>query len=388
MPLSKINTNSIANTATPNVTSVVFSDGSVISSGSQGFKNKIINGHMMISQRGTSFSGLTDGNNGAYSLDRWTWSETGTSTGVQTLSQDTTSPPTGFINSLKVLTTTAHAVGSGNGYNIGQWIEGLNVADLGWGTASASTVTVSFWVKSSLTGTFAAGLENAAFDTSYVFNYTISAANTWEKKTVTITGPTSGTFPTDNGRSFRLVFDLGTGSTYQTATTNAWISGNAWSTSGAQSVVGTLNATFNITGVQLEKGTTASSFEYRSFGAELQLCQRYFQSYGPYGNGSILAVGNTFGASSGTFAFQFYMPMRTTPGTITLPAAGQSSGQITVLNKGGGYPSTHPTLSASDASPYQMRINFSGMTGVFADGGMAITLYSSGNAVITISAEL
>jgi hypothetical protein len=259
--------------------SITFEDGSIVSSGSQGFKNKIINGAMMISQRGTSFSGLTDGNNGSYSLDRWTWSETGTSTGIQTLSQDTTSPPTGFINSLKVLTTTAHAVGSGNGYSIGQWIEGLNVADLGWGTAAASTVTVSFWVKSSLTGTFAGGFGNSEFDRSYVFNYTISAANTWEKKTVTIPGPTSGTFPTDNGRSFRLIFDLGAGSTYQTGTTNAWISANAYSTSGAQSVVGTLNATFNITGVQLEKGTTASSFEFRSYGKELMLCQRYYQRF-------------------------------------------------------------------------------------------------------------
>jgi hypothetical protein len=313
MPLSKINTNSIANTASPNVTSVVFGDGSVISSGSQGFKNKIINGAMMISQRGTSFSGLTDGNNGSYSLDRWTWSETGTSTGIQTLSQDTTSPPTGFINSLKVLTTTAHAVGSGNGYNIGQWIEGLNVADLGWGTASASTVTVSFWVKSSLTGTFAAGLSNAAFDTVYVFNYTISAANTWEKKTVTISGPTSGTFPTDNGRSFRLVFDLGTGSTYQTGTTNAWISSNAWSTSGAQSVVGTLNATFNITGVQLEKGTTASTFEFRSYTTELQLCQRYFEIVG---NGQYTFLVGTTNSASGNewdYFFKFMVQKRSNP---------------------------------------------------------------------------
>lgn len=322
MPLSKINTNSIANTATPNVTSVVFSDGSVISSGSQGFKNKIINGAMMISQRGTSFSGLTDGNNASYSLDRWNWSETGTSTGVQTISQDTVSPPAGFINSLKVLTTTAHAVGSGNGYNISQWIEGLNVADLGWGTASAATVTVSFWVKSSLTGTFAGGLVNAAFDTSYVFNYTISAANTWEKKTVTIPGPTSGTFPTDNGRSFRLIFDLGTGSTYQTATTNAWISANVYSTSGSQSVVGTLNATFNITGVQLEKGSTASSFEFRSYGKELMLCQRYLPYWKFDGSSQIFT--NSFVMSttaSGVFSVASPVPTRVAPTGVTVSSA-------------------------------------------------------------------
>ena len=355
-----------------------------------GMRNRIINGAMMISQRGTSFSGLTDGNNGAYSLDRWTWSETGTSTGVQTLSQDTTSPPTGFINSLKVLTTTAHAVGSGNGYNISQWIEGLNVADLGWGTASAATVTVSFWVKSSLTGTFAGGLVNAAFDTSYVFNYTISAANTWEKKTVIIPGPTSGTFPTDNGRSFRLIFDLGAGSTYQTATTNAWISANVYSTSGSQSVVGTLNATFNITGVQLEKGSAASAFEYRQYGQELALCHRYFTAFvadGGIDNFAPLAIGRWYEGTSAQFFFTMPTQMRYPP---TLDALATTAVGTFAVNTGGGFNAVVITgMSLNERSYSTATVSIGYSTGGQTTG-QATTLYCDNTdfARIGFTAEL
>jgi hypothetical protein len=342
---------------------------------------------MRIAQRGTSFSGLTDGYNSTYALDRWGWQETGTSTGVQTISQDTTSPPVGFINSLKVLTTTAHAVGSGNAYGIFQHIEGLNIADLDWGKATAKPITVSFWVKSSLTGTFSGSIKNGAnFDRSYVFNYTINSANTWEYKTITIPGDTTGTWPTDTGRGIMLLFDLGTGATYQ-GTANTWTAGNLSSTSGSQSVVGTLNATWNITGVQLEKGSAASAFEQLQYGHQLALCYRYFQSY-TYTSGSVVLVGNTFGTAAGTFAFTFIMPMRTTPGTITIPTLGNGSGQWAVLNKAGGYPSTYGTMVTSSASPYQMRLDFSGMTSVFADGGMAVCLYASSSPVVTVSAEL
>jgi hypothetical protein len=291
-----------------------------------GYKNRIINGAMVISQRGTTFSGLTDGNNATYTVDRWAWQETGTSTGVQTVTQDTSSP-TGYINSLKVLTTTIQAVGAGNSYGVYQWIEGLNTADLAWGTASAATVTLSFWVRSSLTGTFAGGLRNDGFDRTYIFNYTINVANTWEQKTVTITGSLTGTWLTTNGRGIGISFDLGTGSTYQT-TANAWAAGNYFSTSGAQSVIGTLNATFYITGVQLEKGSTATSFDYRPYGTELALCKRYYNSIPQYWQGSSAGIGQGQG-----WTWTFPVTMRATP-AITFTNQTSGSGAATTSSQG------------------------------------------------------
>jgi hypothetical protein len=160
-----------------------------------------------------------------------------------------------------------------------QYIEGFNVADLGWGTASAQTITVSFWVRSSLTGTFAGSVSNSAANRSYVFTYNISSANTWEYKTITIAGDTSGTWLTNNGRGILLTFDLGNGSNYQ-ATAGSWVSQYAVGTSSSVKVISTVGATWQITGVQLEKGSTATSFDYRPYGTELALCQRYYEVSG------------------------------------------------------------------------------------------------------------
>ncbi len=155
-------------------------------------------------------------------------------------------------------------------------IEGLNITDFAWGTASAATVTLSFWVKSSITGTFSGALANSAYDRSYPFNYTISVASTWEYKTITIAGDTSGTWLTTNGLGIRLYMSLGAGSNF-TGTANAWgATGRTASTTGTTSVISTLNATWQFTGVQLEKGSTATSFDVRPYGTELSLCQRYY----------------------------------------------------------------------------------------------------------------
>jgi hypothetical protein len=154
-------------------------------------------------------------------------------------------------------------------------IEGFNVADLDWGTASAQTITLSFWAQSSLTGTFGGSLSNNAFNRSYPFTFAINAANTWEQKTITIAGDTSGTWAKDNTIGISLNFSLGSGSTYS-GTAGAWTGSGLFSATGATSVVGTNGATFYITGVQLEKGSTATSFDYRPYGTELALCQRYY----------------------------------------------------------------------------------------------------------------
>jgi hypothetical protein len=242
-------------------------------SSSFGFKNRIINGAMVIDQRNAgasiSFAASTSG----YTVDRMQFSNV--TDGAWTAQRSTTTAA-GFTNSLLLTVTTADtSLGATQFASVQQLVEGFNVADLGWGTANAQTVTLSFWVRSSLTGTFGGALVNSAQNRSYPFTYTISAANTFEYKTITITGDTTGTWLTDNGIGIRVYFGLGVGSTYS-GTAGSWAGSLLISATGATSVVGTNGATFYITGVQLEKGSTATSFDFRPYGTELMLCQRYY----------------------------------------------------------------------------------------------------------------
>ena len=192
--------------------------------------------------------------------------------------QQSSTAPAGFINSLIITSSSAYSVPAGEIFLARQRIEGLNVADLGWGTANAATVTLSFWVRSSLTGTFGGSLQNSAQNRSYPFTYTISAANTFEQKTITVAGDTSGTWLTTSGVGITVNWGLGVGSTYS-GTAGAWSGSTFYSATGATSVVGTSGATFYITGVQLEKGSTATSFDYRPYGTELMLCQYYLPAF-------------------------------------------------------------------------------------------------------------
>jgi len=271
--------------------------GTGTTTGYYGFKNRIINGAMVIDQRNAGASVTANGYN---LVDRWAYAASQSS---KFSAQQSTTAPSGFINSLIMTTASAVTIGAGDIFNINQPIEGLNISDLGWGTASAQTITLSFWVRSSLTGTFGGSLSNSAVNRSYPFTYTVSSANTFEYKTITITGDTSGTWLTTNGVGIRLFFSLGTGSTYS-GTAGAWAGADYRSATGATSVVGTNGATFYITGVQLEKGSTATSFDYLPYGTELALCQRYFEkSYnmsvapgagsGGSGSMSIVCCGNT-----------------------------------------------------------------------------------------------
>lgn len=239
-----------------------------------GFKNRIINGAMVIDQRNAGAS--VTPTNGQFSVDRWAAEISQASKFSFKQNAGSVTPPAGFINYLGVTSLSAYTVGSGEVFNLYQRIEGLNVSDLAWGTASAATVTLSFWVRSSLTGTFGGAIQNSGNDRSYPFSFTISAANTWEQKSVTIAGDTSGTWLTTNGIGVRVRFNLGAGSTVS-GTAGAWAGADYRSATGATSVVGTNGATFYITGVQLEKGSTATSFDYRPYGTELQLAQRYYQ---------------------------------------------------------------------------------------------------------------
>lgn len=238
-----------------------------------GFKNRIINGAMMIDQRGSASSPVYS-NVSSYAVDRMKFF--GTGGGVFT-SQQSTVAPSGFTNSnLLTVTTADSSIAAGDLYWFGQAIEGYNVADLGWGAAVAQTVTLSFWVRSSVTGTFSGSLNNGAYDRSYLFTYAINSANTWEQKTITVTGDTSGTWLKTNGVGLYVILDLGAGSTYANSTSGSWLSGGYQKVTGTTNWIATNGATFYITGVQLEKGSTATSFDYRPYGTELALCQRYY----------------------------------------------------------------------------------------------------------------
>jgi hypothetical protein len=208
----------------------------------------------------------------------------------------------GFINYLGCTSSSAYSVISTDYLGINQRIEGLNMTDFGWGAAGAATVTLSFWVRSSLTGTFGGSIMNSGFNRSYPFSYTISAANTWEQKSVTIAGDTSGTWLTTNGVGARVFFSLGCGST-RLGTAGSWTgSSDIFSAIGETSVVGTNGATFYITGVQLEKGSTATSFDYRPYGTELALCQRYFETLTSVGGSTTYVNFLNGGANAATQA--------------------------------------------------------------------------------------
>lgn len=268
-----------------------------------GFKNRIINGAMMIDQRNAGAS-VTQTASNLYTLDRWfVYGDQASKFTVQQNAASAT-PPAGFSKYLGVTSSSAYVVGAAEQFRLEHDVEGQNVADLAWGTADAKTVALSFWVRSSLTGTFGGSLRNSAANRSYPFTYTISAANTWELKTVIVTGDTSGTWLTTSGIGIRIAFGLGVGATLS-GTAGSWAGANYASATGATSVVGTNAATWYITGVQLEVAPLSTSFDYRSFGDELVLCQRYYEKSFIYTTAPATNVGSDTGehnVTSGTSA--------------------------------------------------------------------------------------
>lgn len=235
-----------------------------------GFRNKIINGDMRINQRAATITGSASQQ---LVTDRW---NVYNNAGTVTFQQSTIAPP-GYTHSL-LATVTATGGYSTAGYTmVTQFIEGFNTADLAWGTASAKPVVVSFWVRSSVIGTYTVSLQNSAQNRSYVATYTVGAANTWEQKTISIPGETTGTWFTDSSLGVRLWFGIGLGTSWET-TAGAWQSSNFYSVSGSVDFATNTGATFAITGVQLEQNTQPTPFEQRLYGAELALCQRYYET--------------------------------------------------------------------------------------------------------------
>tara|TARA_R110000868_G_scaffold3688_2_gene22976 strand:- start:364 stop:1692 length:1329 start_codon:yes stop_codon:yes gene_type:complete len=310
-----------------------------------GMKNRIINGAMVIDQRNAGAS-ITNAASSTYIVDRFYINGTQASKFTAQQNAGSVTPPVGFTNYLGITSSSAYSIAAGDLFNITQVIEGYNIADLGWGTANAKTVTLSFWVRSSLTGTFGGSFLNAGAARAYPFSYTISAANTWQQISVTIAGETSGSWQSTNSSGIFVIFSLGAGSTFSN-TAGAWVNGNYQSATGATSVVGTSGATFYVTGVQLEVGSQATSFEYRQYTTELALCQRYYQkSYRPevvpgtalpndydgqgaQFTGTGIVTGNIFGG-----AVSFPVAMRTSATIKTYDCAGTID-KLSGLSNGG-----------------------------------------------------
>jgi len=346
-----------------------------------GFKNRIINGAMVIDQRNAGAS-VTPVNI-QYSVDRWQSFVSAASKFTIQQNAGSVTPPTGFTNYLGATSSSAYSLAAGDYFTIQQRIEGYNVSDLNFGKASAATITVWFWVRSSLTGTFGGALSNGAQDRGYPFTYTISSANTWEQKSVTIAGDTSGTWITNNGIGMFVIFSLGTGATYS-GTAGAWAGAALLSATGATSVVGTNGATWYVTGVQLEKGSTATSFDYRPYGTELALCQRYYFKMQAddtaYQFAPVSADSATRGYATGTFP----VTLRTTPSA--LEQSGTAS-QYTVRTGGVDRASSTVPAFASTTTQYVWVVETTVASGQTAGLG-GIFYGQSTSAYLGWSAEL
>lgn len=323
--MSTINVSQLKNASAASPAIVLAADGSATAQLSSinggplaGMRNRIINGDMRIDQRNNG-AAVTTG----FAVDRWQVYSTQSS---KWSAQRSTIAPTEFSTSFAVTSSSAYTLLSTDYFSVTTRIEGFNTADLGWGTANAKTVTVSFWARSSLTGTFGGALHNNAFNRVYPFSYTISAANTWEQKTITIAGDTTGTWTADNSVGIEIGFSFGAGSS-RVAAAGSW-SGTAdvFSATGQTSVVGTNGATFFLTGVQLEPGTVATPFERRSTGAESLLCLRYY--CGQRIDAQLPVPGQS------VVRFNFPISMRIPP-TITNLVAGSLSNATVALEAGG-----------------------------------------------------
>ena len=350
-----------------------------IGSNNTTFRNRIINGAMVIDQRNAGAVISSLGAVTTYIVDRFFYQSGNAGRFSAQQNAGTVTPPAGFTKYLGFTSLGANSPAASDYGIASQAIEGLNITDLGWGTASAATITISFWVRSSITGTQSIALVNVASVRSYSQTYTINSANTWEQKTITVPGDTSGTWATDNTTGIYLRFPLATGSSNLT-TAGVWNATNSNGATGTTAISATSGATFYITGVQLEAGTTASPFEYRSYGTELALCQRYYEIYSN-GTGTSAIFEGLGGYFANSSIFRTAVPFKVTK---------RASPSVSV-------PITYLTVNclAGNLTPSGAGSNFSSPDGAAincyvsgATGGQGATLGISSSAPVKISAEL
>jgi hypothetical protein len=362
------------------------SGGTGTSTGYYGFKNRIINGGMVISQAAGGAS-ITPASTGAgsenFAVDRFRIAYSQNSKLTAQQNKGSVTPPAGFKNYIGIGVASTATVGATDYFLVGQTIEGYNISDLSWGTASAATVTLSFWAYSNTTGTFGGAVNNSAYARSYVFSYTINVADTWEQKTVTIAGDTSGTWLTENNSGMRIWFSLGTGSTLSKAS-GSWGAGEYYSATGATSLMGNTNNYLYITGVQLEKGSTATSFDYRPYGTEFMLCQRYYYVL-VSGNAKTIGLAGYYSSTVLTATTVFPVTMRTTPSLVQTVGTSYygvyaNSGFDVFDSFNDGIQGATPQTAAIDAS------GSSGVSGTSGSAGRVVT--NNASSSIAFSAEL
>ena len=308
---------------------IVFNDGSIQKvSAFTGFRNRIINGDMRIDQRNAG-AAITPTTTPIYSVDRWRTNISQAS--KMTFQQQVIASPQscdGNRYTLSCSTASAYTPTSSDFFGVNQFVEGFNTADLLWGTSSAKTITLSFWVYCGLTGNFGGAIRTGdGSNYSYPFIYTINTANTWEKKTITITGPTSGTWGTTNVVGLDVWFSLGAGSTF-IGTANTWAAANYVHATGAVNLVSTASGSggnWYITGVQLEAGSTATDFERRPYGTELALCQRYYYLLV---NGSSQPIFSGFNASTTRAYGSVYFPVTMRANPVLVSTSGTNYYEI------------------------------------------------------------
>jgi hypothetical protein len=318
------------------------------------FKNRIINGNMTVSQY-TNGATLTNVfNSGTYFVDRFRTGGNNFATGRYSISQPSDAP-SGFSKSVRIDVTTTQTVN--DLWTITQAIEGYNTSDFNLGTATAKALTLSFWVKGGTVGTYALYLHNTDDTRSFVTTYTINSADTWEYKTISIAAPTSGTFSTINTKSLRVDWVLNVATAGITASLNTWISGDFTAASGCVNLLAVSGGNWSITGVQLEVGTVATSFDFRSYGTELALCQRYFARFNSLG-GAYRGVGAgvTESATSISCVVKYPVAMRAGPtasGTGLATYDGSSVRAVTAFAT---------QYSGSDAMNINLTVGGGGMT--------------------------
>ena len=338
-------------------------------------KNRIINGNQVIDQRNAG-AAVTQTNTVLYITDRFQVIMAAIST--QTLvSQQVTDAPTGFNYSLKATTGgTGAAPGAGSLASAYQVIEGYNVADLMLGTASAATFTLSFWVKCSVTGTFSVAFQNNAQNRSYIATYVVNSASTWEYKTITITGDTTGTWLTTNGGGLIARWDYGAGSTYQ-STAGSWQAGNHMATAASVKLIATTGATMAITGVQLEAGTIATPYEFNQYQVQLAQCQRYYNKYNFTTNDPV-ANGNAYTSSNAYGVLPLTVSMRTSPSCSW-------TGNIVWFSNGATTTNTSVSFNNTTVNTVEISQALSAPAGTAGTGGW---WRAGGTASLAASAEL